>query len=71
MAESYSVLYGKYQRALVSIRELEQERDFYDQQLDELKQSYTMIEKNTKTLCETILKKEREKKMKKPGSVCR
>lgn len=62
MAESYSVLYGKYQRALVSIRELEQERDFYDQQLDELKQSYTMIEKNTKTLCETILKKEREKK---------
>ncbi len=62
MAESYEVLSGKYRTAIVSIHELEQERDLYEKQADDMRQDYKRMEKQIKELCETILKKEREKK---------
>lgn len=62
MADSYQVLKGKYAMALSSIRELEQERDTARQQIQKLQEERTQLDKSTKYLCETILKKEREKK---------
>lgn len=59
MADSYSILYEKYKRALVFIRELEQERDKYQAMFADKEESNAQVEKNAKYLCETILKKER------------
>lgn len=57
---SYEVLYGKYQRALASVRDLEKQKEFYANELDSLRESTVQLDKNTRTLCETILKKDRE-----------
>ena len=59
---SYQVLRGKYELAISSIHELEQERDDAKIQLKKLQDEHAQLDKNTKYLCETILKKEREKK---------
>ena len=61
MAESYQVLKGKYAMALSSIRELEQERDEANAKIETMMEERVQLEKSTKYLCETILKKEREK----------
>ena len=61
MADSYQVLKGKYAMALSSIRELEQERDTARHQIKKLQDERAQLDKSTKYLCETILKKEREK----------
>ena len=62
MTDSFQVLRGKYQMAIVSIRELEQERDEISQQAESLRKSNDRLNKNVKYLCETILKKDREQK---------
>lgn len=61
-SHSYQVLKGKYELAISSIHELEQERDDVKTQLKKLQDEHAQLDKNTKYLCETILKKEREKK---------
>lgn len=61
MADSYAVLNGKYQRALVSIRELEQERDRAERELSEKQKESALLEKNMRYLCETIEKKNQVK----------
>lgn len=61
MADNYSVLLGKYQRALVSIRELEQERDTFKKKAELLESEHTQTDKSVKYLCETILKKDQER----------
>lgn len=61
MTDSYQVLKGKYAMALSSIRELEQERDNVIQQIKKMQDERAQLDKSTKYLCETILKKEREK----------
>ena len=62
MPENYTVLYGKYQRALISIRELEQDRDRYKNKLEEEQQKQKQIKNKTEYLCSTILKKKRASK---------
>ena len=59
MTDSYQVLKGKYAMALSSIRELEQERDNVIQQIKKMQDERAQLDKSTKYLCETILKKER------------
>lgn len=59
MADSYSVLKGKYQRALVSIRELTQREENAKQEIDDIKERHKLVDKNVRYLCETILKKNR------------
>lgn len=61
MADSYQVLKGKYAMALSSIRELEQERDDANTKIQTMNEERAQLDKSTKYLCETILKKEREK----------
>lgn len=60
MGDKLQILKTKYQMALVSIREAEQERDDLKLQLDVQKKKSQQIEKSTKYLCETILKKKKE-----------
>ena len=60
MADSFQVLKNKYEMALASIRELEQERNAALNQVEELQKSRAQIDKSTKYLCETIFKKEKE-----------
>lgn len=62
MADSYQVLKGKYEMALSSIRELEQERDIANHKISKMQEERAKQDKSTKYLCETILKKEKEKK---------
>lgn len=57
-----SVLEGKYQRALLTIRELEQERDKYRNDYESLESKNKKLNKSMKNLCETILKKKNVKK---------
>ncbi len=57
MPDNYAVLYGKYQRALVSIRELEQERARYEEEARRIKESHTVLDKSMQELCVTIIKK--------------
>lgn len=59
MADNYAVLHGKYQRALVTIRELRQEKERAEEQLDAMRESSVKTEKNMTYLCETIMKKDR------------
>lgn len=61
MPDNYTVLLGKYQRALVSIRELEQERDSFKKKTELLESEHTKTDKSVKYLCETILKKDQER----------
>lgn len=58
MSNNYEVLYGKYQRALVSIRELELELERSRDKMAEVDETRQIVEQQTKNLCETILKKE-------------
>ena len=60
MADNYAVLYSKYQRSMVAVSDLEQQRDRYQKELDRMTKESKQIEKNVRTLCETILKKDRE-----------
>lgn len=62
MADTYEVLKGKYQMALVSLREVRQEKAEISAKMDELRKNSAQMEKNVKYLCETILKKDRETK---------
>lgn len=62
MGDSYTVLYGKYQRALIAIRNLEQQNELYRDDMENMRVEQGQIEKNTRTLCETILKKDKELK---------
>ena len=62
MADNYAVLHGKYQRALVTIRELTQERNRAEKQLADLRDANVQVEKSVKYLCETIMKKDRSRK---------
>lgn len=57
MPDNYAVLAGKYQRALVSIRELEQANDRLSEENKKLEKDHEQIDKSTATLCETIMKK--------------
>ena len=61
MADSLQVLKGKYEMALSSIRELEQERDIANHKISKMQEERAKQDKSTKYLCETILKKEKEK----------
>lgn len=65
MAESVAVLKGKYQRALVTIRELTQERDRAIASQETMQKTEKQVEKNIRYLCETILKKDRTRPVKK------
>ena len=60
MADNYAVLYSKYQRSMVAVSDLEQQRDRYQKELDRMTKESKQIEKNVRTLCETILKKDWE-----------
>lgn len=60
MPDSYEVLYSKYQRALASVRELERQKEFYEKELESLRDSSQQMEDSCRVLCETILKKDRE-----------
>ena len=62
MGDSYTVLYGKYQRALIAIRNLEQQNELYRNDMENVRSEQKQIEKNIRTLCETILKKDKELK---------
>ena len=59
MGDKLQIIKAKYQMALVSIREAEQERDDLKKQLEAQKEQSQKIEKSTKYLCETILKKKK------------
>lgn len=59
---SDSVLLGKYERSLLIIRELEQERDKYRKDYETLESENKKLNKSMKNLCETILKKKNVKK---------
>ena len=63
MADNYAVLYSKYQRSMVAVSDLEQQRDRYQKELDRMTKESKQIEKNVRTLCETILKKDRRLEM--------
>ena len=63
MADSLQVLKGKYEMALSSIRELEQERDIANHKISKMQEERAKQDKSTKYLCETILKKEKEKEL--------
>ena len=58
MADSKTILTSKYERALVFIRELEQDRDRIQKELDDYRASSKQTVKATKDLCEAILKKD-------------
>lgn len=58
MPETYAVLRGKYQRALVSIRELEQEKENQEKHISTIEKEHKRLEKAVEQLCLTILKKE-------------
>lgn len=60
MSDSYEVLLGKYNRALTSITQLDQQNMLLEKQREELLEDTRVIEKNVRHLCTTILKKDRE-----------
>ena len=65
MADSYEVLLGKYNRALTSIKQLDQQNKLIEEQMEHNLDMDRMIEKKVRYLCTTILKKDRENKEKK------
>ena len=48
MADSYQVLKGKYEMALSSIRELEQERDIANHKISKMQEERAKQDKSTK-----------------------
>lgn len=61
MSESLQTLKGKYQLSLASVRELQHENELKDEKIARIQEEHIQLEKSVKTLCETILKKGREK----------
>ena len=57
MPDSYTVLYGKYQRALVTVREITQEKERAENKLHTIENDNKQLEKSTRTLCETVMKR--------------
>ncbi len=58
MRESFAILKGKYQYALVTIRELTQEKEALRQRMEDFIKSHETLDRNIRSLCETVFRKD-------------